>query len=137
MDDSPIPSFNLPPEQQRIRDKCLHPSGTFVEFPMADVESSIPARFEQVVRQYPNYIAIKAGDQVVTYAELNALANRVAGVILARSRNDAKPVALLFEKGVEQIAAMIGVLKVGRAFVLLDSSLPNSRLELMLEDFLP
>ncbi|MGZ8478892.1 MAG: non-ribosomal peptide synthetase [Candidatus Binatia bacterium] len=137
MDDSPIPSFNLPPEQQRIRDKCLHPSGTFVEFPMADVESSIPARFEQVVRQYPNYTAIKSGDQVVTYAELNALANRVAGVILARSRNDAKPVALLFEKGVEQIAAMIGVLKVGRAFVLLDSSLPNSRLELMLEDFLP
>jgi len=137
MDDSTILSFNLPPEQQRIRDKCLHPSGTFVGFPMEDVESSIPARFEKVVRQYPDYTAIKAGNEVVTYAELNALANRVAGVILARSSNDANPVALLFEKGVEQIAAMIGVLKVGRAFVLLDSSLPKSRLELMLEDFLP
>jgi hypothetical protein len=36
-----------PPEQQAIRDKCFHPSGTFVEFPMEDVETSIPARFEK------------------------------------------------------------------------------------------
>ena len=28
---------NLPPEQQAIRAKCFHPSGTFVEFPIEDV----------------------------------------------------------------------------------------------------
>ena len=44
---------------------------------------------------------------------------------------------LLFNKGIEQIAAMIGVLKAGRIFVLLDSSLPQSRIDLILENCLP
>ena len=130
-------SFKLPPEQQAIRDKCFHPSGTFVEFPIEDVKTSIPARFEKIVQRYPEYTAIKTGERVVTYAELNGIANRLARVMLARGGSDGKPVALLFEKGVEQIAAMIGVLKAGRAFVLLDSSLPKSRIELTLEDCLP
>ena len=30
-------------------DNCFHPSGTFVEFPIEDVETSIPARFEKIV----------------------------------------------------------------------------------------
>ena len=42
--------MKLPPEQQAIRDGCFHPSGTFVEFPIEDVETSIPARFEKIVR---------------------------------------------------------------------------------------
>ena len=43
MSDSQRQSFQLPPEQQAIRDKCFHPSGTFVEFPIEDVETSISA----------------------------------------------------------------------------------------------
>jgi hypothetical protein len=49
----------LPLEQELIRAKCFHPSGTFVEFPMEDVETSIPARFEKLVRMYPERTAIK------------------------------------------------------------------------------
>ena len=45
--------MKLPPEQQAIREKCYHPSGTFVEFPIEDVETSIPERFEKIVRLYP------------------------------------------------------------------------------------
>src|SRR5687768_14608307 len=75
-------STNLPPEQQAIRAKCFHPSGTFAEFPMEDVETSIPARFEKIVRMYPDRVAVKFGDQSVTYAELNAHANRIARMLL-------------------------------------------------------
>jgi hypothetical protein len=39
----------LPSEQQAIRDKCFHPLGTFVEFSIKDIETSIPARFEKMV----------------------------------------------------------------------------------------
>ena len=49
----------LPPEQQAIRDKCFHPSGTFVEFPIEDVETSIPARFEKIVRIWIRLISRK------------------------------------------------------------------------------
>ncbi len=53
--------MNLPLEQEVIRAKCFHPSGTFVEFPIEDVEASIPARFEKIARQYPDRIAVKFG----------------------------------------------------------------------------
>jgi len=50
MSDSLNHGVKLPPEQQAIRDKCFHPSGTFVGFPIEDVETSIPARFEKIAR---------------------------------------------------------------------------------------
>jgi len=42
---------NLPPEQQAIRVKCFHPSGTFVEFRKEEIEQSIPERFEHHFRK--------------------------------------------------------------------------------------
>jgi len=46
-------ALNLPPEQEAIRAKCFHPTGTFVEFKKEEIEQSIPERFEKIVRQYP------------------------------------------------------------------------------------
>ncbi len=54
----------LPPEQQRIRDKCYHPTGTFIPFPKEAVEQSIPGRFEQIAQQYPDRPAVKKGMEV-------------------------------------------------------------------------
>ena len=50
MTDSLKNSFKFPPEQQAIRDRCFHPSGTLAEFPIEEVESSIPARFEKIAK---------------------------------------------------------------------------------------
>src|SRR3990172_3749749 len=61
----------LPPEQQAIRATCFHPSGSFVEFDKEEVEQSIPDRFEQMVRRYPERIAVKTKNYTLTYAELN------------------------------------------------------------------
>jgi hypothetical protein len=44
----------LPAEQQAIRAKCFHPSGSFVEFAKEESEQSIPRRFEKVARMYPD-----------------------------------------------------------------------------------
>ncbi len=126
--------IKLPPEQQAIRAKCFHPSGEFEEFPMEDVEKSIPERFEKIVRLYPERVAVKTIAEVVTYAELNARANRFARKILLELGRSAEPVALLFEKGVGQIAAMLGVLKAGKCFALLDPSFPRATLEAVLDD---
>src|SRR4051794_15297069 len=102
--------FPPPPEQQAIRDTCFHPSGAFVEFPIKDVETSIPVRFEQIVNLYPHRIAVRAGIQAVTYAELNSMANRLARSIVQARGNIAEPVALYFAKGIPLIAAMLAVL---------------------------
>src|SRR6478672_3338485 len=64
-------SKRFPPEQQAIQDKCFHSSGSFDEFLREDVETSIPARFEKIVRLYPDRLAVKMGDRALTYDELN------------------------------------------------------------------
>jgi hypothetical protein len=59
MNDSLKHAYSLRPEQQAIRDKCFHPSGTFVEFPKENVETSIPERFEKIARRFPHRLVVK------------------------------------------------------------------------------
>jgi amino acid adenylation domain-containing protein len=127
---------NLAPEQRTIQDKCFHPTGTFIEFPIEEVEQSIAERFEKIVKKYPDRLAVKTQQKVLTYAELNNVANGIAQAILEQRGNGAEPVALLFRKGAEQMAAILGVLKAGKFFVLLDPSFPRARIRAMLEDSL-
>ena len=126
--------FKLPPEQQAIRDKCFHPSGTFVEFPIEDVETSIPARFEKIVRMYPDRLAVKTVDRTLTYDELNRYANRIARGILQKRGPGSEPIVLLFEHSIEVIAAIFGVLKAGKFFVALDPAFPLERISYIVED---
>ena len=126
--------MKLPPEQEAIRAKCFHPSGTFVEFPIEDVETSIPTRFEKIVRQYPGRIAVKMADQSVTYDELNKAANRIAHALIAERGKQTEPVALLINTSISLVASMLGVLKSGKFFVLLEPSLPLARVAIHLEE---
>src|SRR5262245_26962209 len=92
--------MRLPPEQQAIRDKCFHPSGTFVEFPKEEIEQSITERFEKIVGLYPDQLAVKMGDCALTYDELSKAANRIARAILDRRGPQPEPVVVLLEQGV-------------------------------------
>jgi non-ribosomal peptide synthetase component F len=74
------------------------------------------------------------GEVAVTYAELNGMSNRVARAIVAARSSDSEPIGLFFATGVVQIAAVLGVLKAGKFFVLLDSSFPKDRIAVILED---
>ena len=125
---------DLPPEQQAIRDKCFHPSGTFVEFKKEEVEQSIGHRFEDQVRKYPNRLAIKTGSHKLTYDQANKTANRLAHTILAQRGKGQEPIALLLEQGAALSATFLSVLKAGKIAVPLDPSYPPARTSYMLED---
>ena len=103
-----------------------------MEFPEEDVETSIRARFEKIVRAGPDHLAIKTPEDELTYDELNSAANRVAHKLVDLERHESTPVALLFETGVQIIVAMLGVLKAGHFFVLLDPSLPKKKIAAVL-----
>lgn len=126
--------MRLPPEQETVRAKCFHPSGRFVEFPAADVETSIPARFEKIVKTYPHRIAIKAGECTVSYDRLNMMANRIAGLVGSAAPGHAGPVCMLIDNGPELIATMLGILKAGRFFTLVDASFPKARIASIVKD---
>ena len=126
--------MKLVPDQEALRSKCYHPSGVFVEFPLADVGASIPECFEKIVRKFPERLAVNDGDRAFTYEELNQAANRIAHSIVEQSATSERPIALLFEQGAFVIAAILGVLKTGRIYVPLDPSVPAARISVMLQD---
>jgi non-ribosomal peptide synthetase component F len=124
----------LPPEQRAIRDKCFHPTGRFIEFKREEIEQSIPDRFEQMVRMYPDRLAVKTRSHIFTYNDLNKAANRIAQAILAKRGETQEPTALLFEDDAPVIAAILGVLKTGKMYVPLDPSYPKARISSILDD---
>ena len=70
----------------------------------------------------------------VSYAELNARANRLAHHLrgLGVSRGDA--VGILLERSVDLVIAVVGVLKTGAAYLPLDPALPADRLGYMMDE---
>jgi len=121
------------PEQETIRAKCFHPTGVLIEFRKEEIEQSIPDRFEQIVRKYPDRLAVKSRTHALTYVELNKAANRVAHALLALRGEGQEPVGMLFESGAPSVIASLGVLKAGKIAVSLESTFPRARLSYMLE----
>jgi amino acid adenylation domain-containing protein len=128
------PPSDRPEWQQALRDRCHHPSGTFVAFTSEDVEQSIPDRFEHIVRMWPDRLAIKTRRQSLTYVELNDAADRVARAIGDRRGREPEPVAVLAEPDVPGIVALLGVLKSGKFYVPVDPTFPTARIAHMLDD---
>ena len=101
---------------------------------MEEVETSIPARFEKIVRMYPERLAVKDKNRSLTYDQLNRAANRVAHAILAERGVSNEAVPLLFEHGIDMLPAILGILKAGKFYLGIDPSFPEERQLRMLED---
>ena len=97
MNDLSKDSSDVPLKQQRNRGERVRPTNPFIEFKKEEIEQSIPERFEQMVRLYPDRIAVKTKDHALTYDELNKAANRVAHAILSQYGKRGEPIALLLE----------------------------------------
>ena len=124
----------LPPEQEAIRARCFHPTKAFVEFTKEETEQSISERFEKIVRLHPQRLALKLGDEALSYEALNRAANQIAHAIFAKGGKQDEPIALLLGKGIKLAAAIFGALKTGRIYVLLNPSLPSTRVDFILKN---
>jgi len=120
-------------EQEALRAAGLHADGTFEEFSAAEVESSIPARFEKIVRAHSERPAAKNGARVLRYDELNRAANRIARAIHRERGAGVEPVALLYADPLKGLAACLGILKAGKILVVVDPSFPLDKLRGMVE----
>ena len=79
-------------------------------------------------------MAVAHEESEVSYAELNARANRLAHYLREKGvRPDAR-VAICVERGVEMVVGLLAVLKAGGAYVPLDPAYPAERQAYMLED---
>ena len=71
--------------------------------------------------------ALVGVDETLTYAELDAAVNRVAHVLLAHGLTPGARVCVLAEKAPWTVAALIGTLRAGGAYVPVDPAGPASR----------
>ena len=93
--------------------------------------------FERQAAALPTNIAVASKGISLTYAELNARANRLARYLRQQGVGPDKTVAICVERGTEMILALLAILKAGGAYVPLDPTYPRDRLTYMLKDSAP
>src|SRR6266498_22226 len=90
--------------------------------------------FEQQVERTPDSIAVVYEAQQFTYAELNSRANQLAHHLRKRGVGSDAIVGLCFERSLDLVVGLVGILKAGAAYLPLDLSYPPERLSFMLKD---
>ncbi|WP_038243176.1 non-ribosomal peptide synthetase, partial [Xenorhabdus bovienii] len=94
--------------------------------------------FERQVEKTPDAVAVRFGEQSLSYAELNRRANQLARFL--REDLHVGPdtlVGVCVERSIEMVVALLAVLKAGGAYVPLDPHYPAERLDYMLHDAAP
>ena len=97
-------------------------------------DKSIHQLFEEQVERTPDAIAVVFQEQQLTYRELNSRANQLAHYLQKQGVKTGELVGICIERSLEMIVGLLGILKVGSAYVPLDPSYPQDRIEYMLND---
>ncbi|MFF5860743.1 amino acid adenylation domain-containing protein [Streptomyces sp. NPDC012751] len=93
-----------------------------------------PALFEERVRTTPQAVAVEFGAVSLTYAELNARANRLARHLVGLGVRPERLVAVALPRSVRWLVAILAVLKAGGAYLPVDPAYPADRITYMLTD---
>ena len=94
--------------------------------------------FEKQVAQVPDAIALEFTDgqsaQSLTYQELDQRANQLAGYLKSQSLASGTLIGICLDRSVDMMIALLGILKAGLAYVPLDPTYPDERLNFMISD---
>ncbi len=131
--DQPVDRLELlsPEEKRQI---LVEWNDTARDFPL---DRCVHQLIEEQVARTPDAVAVVAGEERLTYAELNARANQLAHFLCQRGVGPEERVAIALDRSVQLIVAVLGVLKAGGAYLPLDPTYPAERLRFMLEDAQP
>ncbi|MEW5927432.1 MAG: non-ribosomal peptide synthase/polyketide synthase, partial [Gemmatimonadota bacterium] len=98
------------------------------------VRGTLHGAFAEQAARAPDAPAVTDGERVLTYAELDRLAGRLAGRLRLAGVGPEVPVAVCMERSAGMLVAILGVLKAGGLYVPLDPAHPAERLGWVLSD---
>nr|QLY89264.1 pseudodesmin synthetase [Pseudomonas sp.] len=102
-----------------------------------NLEQTIHGLFEVQVERTPEVVAVKVGEQSLTYRQLNERANQLAHYLRGQGVGPDSRVAICVERGLEMVVGLLAILKAGGGYVPLDPAYPLERIAYMLEDSAP
>jgi acyl carrier protein len=115
-------------EEQALRDSW---NATSTKYPR---DACIHHLFERRVASTPDAIAVAQGALTWTYADLDQRAERVAAALHGAAVTPGSRVAVHVQRSPYAICALLGVMKIGAAYVPIDPSYPSDRISYMLRD---
>ena len=95
---------------------------------------AVHRRFERQAAASPHAAAVSYEGQTLSYAELNARANRIARRLRALGAGAETAVGVCLERTPDLVASLLAVWKAGAAYVPLDPAYPPARIRSLLED---
>jgi natural product biosynthesis luciferase-like monooxygenase protein/amino acid adenylation domain-containing protein len=104
---------------------------TALDFPR---DTTLPQLVADTARRTPDACAVIDGDARLTYRELDRRAQAIAARLRALGIRPEAFVGVCMGRSADMLAAVLGVLQAGGAYVPMDPDFPHERLALMLED---
>ena len=96
--------------------------------------ATVPDLFEAQAARAPGAVALVCGDVRLTYAELNARANRLARVLAGRGVGPETLVGVVMERSADLLVTLLAILKTGAAYLPIDPAYPADRIRYTLDD---
>jgi amino acid adenylation domain-containing protein len=97
-------------------------------------DKTILELFEEQVLRNPDNVALVYESDILTYAELNCRSNQLARYLIHKEIFQHDFIGVLHEPSLHVYISILGILKTGKAYLPIDSSLPDSRIQFMLND---
>ena len=97
-------------------------------------EGLINKIFEDAVINNPDKTILYAGDDELTYSQLNSKANRIANSLIEKGVGIEDRVMFMMKRDSNLIATVLGIIKAGAAFIPIDPKYPEKRITQILED---
>ncbi len=108
-------------------------SGTGAVVPVEPVPDRVAAQAACT----PDAVAVACGNDELTYADLDARANRLARLLGQAGVGPESVVAVVMERSVDLLVALLAVLKAGGAYLPVDVTYPAERVEYLFADARP
>ena len=128
-DDTPVVRLRV--LRERVRERAIAANDTSRPLP----DRTLGAQWRASARQNAQAVAVTDSDgRSISYAELAADADRVTARLLAAGARSGDLVGLAGHRSAELAAAVLGIVQAGCAYVPLDTTYPDDRLQFMIAD---
>lgn len=96
--------------------------------------TTIINEFQKAVKANEDKVSLIVNDKQYTYKQLDDLSNCVANALINEGISSKMTVGVMIDRSIEIVASLLGVLKVGAAYIPIDPYFPNDRVKYILQD---